>query len=175
MSGGKDSTATALKAIEEKACGKIQGEIRGVFADTGHEHPLTYEYVDYLELELGIKIVKVKPDFSDQIKNKRKLVAKKWVAEGLDPIKANKIIDLLEPTGNPFLDLAIWKGRFPSSQARFCTEELKNKPIMAYQESLINEFDRITIWIGVRRDESASRAMITSKWECEFGDQGSNP
>ncbi|MGA4815516.1 phosphoadenosine phosphosulfate reductase family protein [Pseudomonas aeruginosa] len=40
MSGGKDSTALLLLAIERGA-----EDLQAVFADTGHEHPQTYEYI----------------------------------------------------------------------------------------------------------------------------------
>lgn len=43
MSGGKDSLAQCLFAVENG----VQHE--RVFADTGHEHPQTMEYLDYLE------------------------------------------------------------------------------------------------------------------------------
>lgn len=44
VSGGKDSTAMLTLAVEQQVENLI-----AVFADTGHEHPLTYRYVDYLE------------------------------------------------------------------------------------------------------------------------------
>lgn len=40
VSGGKDSTATYLLALE-----RLGGDFEAVFADTGNEHPYTYEYV----------------------------------------------------------------------------------------------------------------------------------
>ncbi|MDD1998083.1 phosphoadenosine phosphosulfate reductase family protein [Pseudomonas putida] len=43
VSGGKDSTALLLLAVERGA-----ENLEAVFADTGHEHPQTYEYVRYL-------------------------------------------------------------------------------------------------------------------------------
>lgn len=46
MSGGKDSLAQCLVAIENN----IPHE--RVFADTGHEHPQTMDYLDYLESKL---------------------------------------------------------------------------------------------------------------------------
>ena len=50
MSGGKDSTATALRVIESGL------SARYVFADTGWEAPETYDYLDYLRAQLGIEI-----------------------------------------------------------------------------------------------------------------------
>jgi 3'-phosphoadenosine 5'-phosphosulfate sulfotransferase (PAPS reductase)/FAD synthetase len=43
VSGGKDSTALLLLAIERQT-----ENLQAVFADTGHEHQQTYEYVQYL-------------------------------------------------------------------------------------------------------------------------------
>ena len=43
VSGSKDSTALLLLAIERGA-----ENLQAVFADTGHEHAQTYEYVQYL-------------------------------------------------------------------------------------------------------------------------------
>ena len=41
MSGGKDSTATALLALETQS----REDVRFVFADTGNEHSAVYEYL----------------------------------------------------------------------------------------------------------------------------------
>jgi 3'-phosphoadenosine 5'-phosphosulfate sulfotransferase (PAPS reductase)/FAD synthetase len=71
ISGGKDSTATALLAIAMEA-----DNLELVFADTGNEHVLTYDYVDYLQQKLDLPIRKVKADFTVQIeRKKRKLEA----------------------------------------------------------------------------------------------------
>lgn len=66
LSGGKDSTALLLFVLE-----KSIENIIPVFADTGNEHEQTYDYLEYLEQTLNIKITKVKADFSQQIYNKR--------------------------------------------------------------------------------------------------------
>ena len=58
ISGGKDSTATLLLAIERDT-----QNLRAVFADTGHEHAATYDYLDYLESAVGIKIQRVRARF----------------------------------------------------------------------------------------------------------------
>ncbi|MDH4319898.1 MAG: phosphoadenosine phosphosulfate reductase family protein [Desulfobulbaceae bacterium] len=149
VSGGKDSGATRLVAIE-KGIPHI-----AVFADTGNEHQSTYDYLDYLEEKTG-PIVRVKADFSKRILKHRAFVANdqrtgrkyKYVTVGRDdegkPIKkktgagrkvrwSNKAkrraLENMYPTGNPFLDLCILKGRFPSTRARFCSQELKRELI----------------------------------------------
>ena len=71
ISGGKDSLAQWLRAIENDVPHMC------VFADTGHEHPQTMEYLDYLESKLG-KVIRVKADFTRQIEGKRKFIAEKW-------------------------------------------------------------------------------------------------
>lgn len=63
----------------------------------------------------------------------------------------------MRPTGNPFLDLCIWKGRFPSRMAQFCTEELKRNMAVAFQLDLADSGKTVVSWQGVRRDESLNR------------------
>lgn len=63
----------------------------------------------------------------------------------------------LYPSGNPFLDLCMWKGRFPSRKAQFCTEHLKRNMAVEYQMKLIDQGYTVVSWQGVRRDESLNR------------------
>jgi len=63
----------------------------------------------------------------------------------------------LHPTGIPFLDLCMWKGRFPSRKAQFCTEHLKRDMAVSYQLDLIAQGYTVVSWQGVRRDESLNR------------------
>ena len=63
----------------------------------------------------------------------------------------------LYPTGVPFLDLCMWKGRFPSRKAQFCTEELKTHMAVAFQLELIDAGHQVISWQGVRRDEGKAR------------------
>lgn len=69
MSGGKDSTATALVAME------MGYDFVGAFADTGNENEITYEYIDFLERKLDIKIHKVRSnyDYIEYCKTKNKV------------------------------------------------------------------------------------------------------
>jgi 3'-phosphoadenosine 5'-phosphosulfate sulfotransferase (PAPS reductase)/FAD synthetase len=159
VSGGKDSTATLLLAIERGV-----ENIHPVFADTGNEHELTYEYLDYLERATGVSIQRVKPDFSAQIIRKRDVTMDKWRKDGVSEERIEQVKKLLVPTGNPFLDMCIWKGRFPSSKARFCTEELKVIPITEYAVwPLLKEYDRIESWQGIRWDESRARQSYVER------------
>ena len=149
ISGGKDSTATALYAIEN-----IEEPLRFVFCDTGIESPATYEYIAYLDEKFkaltggGVEVIKA--DFSDRIaKKKAKLIANN------EPMRR---IEALEATGNPFLDLCVWKGRFPSTKARFCTQELKMNPLRMFFQSILDEGDTVISWSGERAEESLARS-----------------
>lgn len=152
LSGGKDSTAVALLALDQAG-----GHARFVFADTGNEHPLTYDYVrQYLPQRLGIHIDEVRADFSRQIEGKRRYVTEKWPGKGVPATDVERALAILQPTGNAFLDLCIWKGRFPSRMAQFCTQELKRYPLDAHLMELLAA-GPVESWRGVRRDESQNR------------------
>ncbi len=170
ISGGKDSTAMALLAIERET-----ENLRFVFADTGHEHRLTYDYVDYLSGELerrcGVGIERVRADFSRQIERKRHTVATKWRADGVPEERVLSALEHLKPTGNPFLDLCLWKGRFPSTRARFCSQELKHIPIETQViEPLLETpgLQTLVSWQGVRADESRNRRDLP-EFDVEMG------
>ncbi len=62
-----------------------------------------------------------------------------------------------------FVDLCKKKKRFPSSQARFCTSELKVIPMINYILSLE---DNVMIFQGIRGDESISRSEMSV--ECRY-------
>lgn len=160
MSGGKDSLAQCLYAVENG----VQHE--RVFADTGHEHPQTMDYLDYLEQKLG-PILRVKADFTRQIEGKRKFIAEKWPLSLVDECgmshdeaaeRIARALEILHPTGNPFLDLCMWKGRFPSTKARFCTFDLKHEPVRTQVVlPALDEYDEVISWQGVRAQESPAR------------------
>lgn len=164
ISGGKDSAAMWILAVKELGL-----DISPVFCDTGNEHPLTYEYVDYLEQHLGT-IKRIKADFSEQITRKRINVQTKWRDEGISEEIIQKALDMLHPTGNPFLDLCIWKGRFPSTKARFCTQELKIIPtLVQIYIPLLEQGNKVISWQGVRAAESVARAKLAEREETPEG------
>lgn len=157
VSGGKDSTATYLLALERGL------PFRAVFADTGHEHQWTYDYLRRLpEITRGPAIEWVKASFSRQIERKRAYVATRWPAEGIEQSFVDRAVALLHPTGVPFLDLCLWKTRFPSSKRRFCTDELKLAPMFqAVQRPILEAGHILASWQGVRAEESLARSTLS--------------
>lgn len=169
VSGGKDSTATLLLALETNWL----DDVRAVFADTGNEHPATLEYVAYLAERVGIHIETVRADFSRQMAAKREkllriaagepesaIYGKRQFKHLWTPATAARAAELMEPTGNPFFDLCILRGGFPSRKRQFCTEELKGGPVDTYLAGMMSAGFTIEQWHGVRADESASRAVL---------------
>lgn len=212
VSGGKDSTAMWLKGLEEGI------KVTAVFSDTGHEHALTYKYMEYLEKQLG-PVRHIKADFTKQIERKRLYVQEHWPRKltmdvnghwytdveependapdwepqikeqtgitwnewswqpaqpGMTDREAAEVVKraltVLYPTGNPFLDLCIWKGRFPSTKRRFCTTELKAIPTWKQVYfPLLETGHRVISWQGVRAQESAARAKLTEREDTPEG------
>lgn len=124
LSGGKDSQATLLWAIDHYGVENLIA----VFCDTQWEHDLTYQHIQYLVKKTGVEF---------------------------EVLSSNKY--------DGFLDMVKQKKRFPSSKARFCTEELKVKPMIDYILSLN---DHVTIFQGIRNDESESRSKMPE--ECRY-------
>jgi 3'-phosphoadenosine 5'-phosphosulfate sulfotransferase (PAPS reductase)/FAD synthetase len=66
-------------------------------------------------------------------------------------------------------DLVLKKGMFPSTQRRFCTEELKMKPLYAYMNHVVDTSGEDWVnSVGIRRDESKNRSML-GEWEWSEG------
>lgn len=158
VSGGKDSTAMLLLAIERNT-----PNMQAVFADTGNEHQITYAYVQYLN-ESVFPIRTIKADFTARIAGKAQYVQEHWERKGVPAANIERALAALKPTGNPFLDMCIWKGRFPSTKAAFCSQELKRDPIIAQvQAPLMMLGDDVVSWQGVRRDESLNRRFLIER------------
>lgn len=156
VSGGKDSTATYCRAIERGV------PFRAVAADTGNEHPATYEAVNTLhEKTGGPRVEWVKADFSHRIAGKRRFVERNWENHGVPADLVARALAVLHPTGNPFLDLCLWKGRFPSRKAQFCTFELKVQPIDRHvTRPMLATGETVISWQGVRAAESIVRRHL---------------
>ena len=128
ISGGKDSIAMALWLREQGF--EETNEIHYVYADTGWEHPVLYEYIEST----------VKPLLGDRF---HRVASKKY------------------PGG--MAEMVTTKGAFPSRRFRFCTDELKKKPLAAYIKGLGNDPLPINA-IGIRAAESVARSKM-DRWE----------
>ena len=71
LSGGKDSTATLLVALA-----RLPNAVQPVFVDTGNEQRQTYAYLDTLESHLDLPITRLRPDFSEQMADKRRFISR---------------------------------------------------------------------------------------------------
>ncbi|QHE08962.1 hypothetical protein GQR88_00005 [Burkholderia glumae AU6208] len=154
-----------------------------MFADTGNEHEATYAYaLDYLPSALGITVDVVRADFADEFATKR---ARTWRGSPpASPSRPSTAIassctrgrprrrrgrpDLLHPTGNPFLDLCMVRGGFPSRKRQFCTEYLKRNPLTEYAIGLIDAGFFVESWQGVRarteRRTPMAAALRMARW-----------
>ena len=126
VSGGKDSDCTYLRG------GESGRSFRAVFADTGHEHPSTYEHVAMLPSRTGgPEIEWVKADFTERFAVRRQNIVKRWphphkgYPNGLSADVIERALRVMHPTGDQFLDLCLLKGGFPSMKRKFCTDALK--------------------------------------------------
>lgn len=156
ISSGKDSTALLLNAIEREV-----PNLTAVFIDTGNEHPIVYDYINYLSQVTQIPITTIKADFTEEIARRINFITNDWPKNGISDAICQQAIELLKPTNNPFLDMCLWKGMFPSGKRRFCTAELKLYPI--YEQvylPLLDAGNSVEVWQGVRADESYKRAKL---------------
>lgn len=113
FSGGKDSQACLIWAVNKYGKDRVEA----VFCDTGWEHPVTYEHINYVCESMGVKLTTIKGKYD-------------------------------------FVSLAKYKKRFPSIKTRFCTEELKIKPMIDW---VLSQEDNLIIIQGIRSGESQAR------------------
>ena len=98
VSGGKDSTAVLLAMIDARI------PFVAVFADTGWEHPLTYEYLDTIERTLGLRILRVgEPDaMRSRIRHRAGFPARaqRWCTRELKVLPIKEVHDALDDDGD---------------------------------------------------------------------------
>ena len=132
FSGGKDSTACGLWLQEAGI------PFRALFLDTGWEHRDTYAHVKKLESRFG-PVIRV----SSQIEP---------VPEYADEIAA---FEARLGWPSPMVRWLAKKAMFPSRKRRWCTEQLKTFPFIAFAEQ--HDVEIVNV-LGIRRDESEARA-----------------
>ena len=144
-SGGKDST-TALQllwsAIAALPVSQRRKKIYVISSDTLVETPVVSHYID-VSLER---------------------IAKAATEQGM-PIETHKVV--------PEVDKSFWVNLIgrgypaPSRRFRWCTERLKIEPANDFIRSRVAEFGEVVMVLGVRRQESATRAQVMSLHKIE--------
>ena len=139
-SGGKDST-TALQliwaAIAALPAAKRTKKIYVISSDTLVETPVVSHYID-VSLER---------------------IAKAAIEQDM-PIETHKVV--------PEVDKSFWVNLIgrgypaPSRRFRWCTERLKIEPANEFIKRRVAEFGEVVMVLGVRRQESATRAQVMS-------------
>jgi DNA sulfur modification protein DndC len=139
-SGGKDST-TALQLIWHAVAGLPADQRRKhVYVVAGDTRVETPVIIDYLDEAL-------------------KSINEKASSEGL-PFSAHKVVPLVEES---FWVNLIGKGYpAPSKRFRWCTERMKINPANRFILERVAEHGEVTLVLGARRQESATRAQVMS-------------
>lgn len=147
FSGGKDSTVVLQLVIEMllelKKEGQPLKETFVVSSDTTVEMPIIESYLENVLNSIDI--------FSKQ--------------EGL-----NLSVNLIKPKiEESFFSLMIGKGYpAPNKWFRWCTDRLKIRPATYFLENLVKKNQSILMLLGVRVDESVSRANSINSRELNF-------
>jgi 3'-phosphoadenosine 5'-phosphosulfate sulfotransferase (PAPS reductase)/FAD synthetase len=84
----------------------------------------------------------------------------KYIQDVNEKLNLN-LVTLKSKKYDGFLDLAKKKKRFPSTKARFCTEELKSKPMIDWVLDEIK--DDIVVIQGIRKAESHARSKMNAQ------------
>lgn len=142
LSGGKDSTFLVGWAIHES--GYPIESLLFAFCDTENEYEEVYQQIRALNeyvVRHGCKPVR-------------------WLRASGDWVDKFWMFPV-------FLALCIWKGRFPSAKARFCTQFLKIKPTEALVKELVAQGYEVISHSGVRAAESIERAGM-EEWATDL-------
>lgn len=119
-------------------------EIVVVFANTGKESEGTLQFVQDCADNWGIKIIWVE---ATHIKNGKPHSPKGWKVK-------HKIVDFYTASrdGEPFEEMCSVLG-IPTTNAPFCSDQLKRKPIESYLKSIGWKTSSFYKAIGIRSDE----------------------
>jgi len=142
-SGGKDSTA-ALQlvwyAIAELPEPMRQKSIHVISSDTLVETPVIVDFINCTLRRIN------------EISNKEKM-----------PFKAEKLRPLISQS---FWVNLIGRGyAAPQQRFRWCTDRLKIQPSNRFIQEKISKYGEVVLVLGVRRQESATRAQVMSLYQ----------
>lgn len=129
LSGGKDSAALALYMAEKYP----ELDIEYFFTDTGSELPEVYEYLDKLETQLRKPIARLRAKEVNEV----------------DAVSGQETGESI--FGEIFKN--VYHGFLPSPQSRWCTVQMKLKPMERWLAPTLEAGGRIVSYIAIRSDE----------------------
>lgn len=134
FSGGRTS-AYMLWRILQAHGGELPNDVRVTFANTGKEMPQTLDFVRDCGARWGVEIMWLEYQDAESVPDRWRRV---------DYATASR-------SGEPFRALINRKGFLPNPVTRFCTSELKVRPMRDYARSL--GWENWTNVLGLRADE----------------------
>lgn len=178
LSGGKDSTATALYLEDVGVYDAVRaagGQVRRVFADTGWELPETYAYLPTLEARFGPidRVALHVPIRGEEAPAGYAYLHPVWKSaaggdEGYMHGDGAAFVRLIETRlghYSPLIRLILEWRKMPSAVRRWCTEHTKAHPVKGY----FGLCDDPINTIGVRAEESSARAaQPCAEWSDDY-------
>ena len=169
LSGGKDSTATALHLLETGVIDRhVQagGEVRRVFLDTGWELDETYQYLDeVLTPRLG-QIDRAAlwiPGPGEALPQGYDHLEPLWTTPGktmaADRWALAQVFETRMGRYSPMIRLIFHWAMFASRVNRWCTDRTKARAVIGYLATLS---DPVNV-VGIRAEESAARALAVEE------------
>lgn len=147
FSGGRTSAYMLWRVIQAHG-GTLPADVVVCFANTGKEDEATLKFVDKCSYEWGVRI-----DWVEYRDDDRGFERVTW--------------DSASRHGEPFEALLAKRPMLPNPTVRFCTQELKIRPIARWLMHLGFEGTRTYLenasWVGIRADEQRRAAKIADK------------
>ena len=140
FSGGRTSAYMLWRVLEAHDM-SLPEEAIVCFANTGKEHPATLDFVRDCEKNWGVEI--------------------HWLEYCEEEPRFKRVTyETASRNGEPFEALVKRKNYLPNPVTRFCTTELKIRPIHKYLKSLGWQHNENMDWVGIRADERRRAAKI---------------
>lgn len=144
LSGGKDSTAVALRLRE------LEIPFRTVFADTGWEADETYRYIDEV----------LEPLFGPISR-----VAFEVVGLSPDLEELARVVEEVLGRRSPMVRRILLHATYPRRTLKWCTTDLKIVPIRGFHHRVMEETGKLVVSVvGIRAEESKARAGL-EEWD----------
>lgn len=149
FSGGRTSAYMLWRVLQSN--GGLPDEAVVCFANTGKEDEATLRFVDRCSREWGVPIAWVEYQEAEETKDRFKVVT----------------FETASRDGEPFEAIIRKRNYLPNPVTRFCTTELKIRPMGKYLHRIglvdtPSEGEQCA-WIGIRADEQRRVAKIADK------------